>query len=166
MSSAHQNLSSAPMVSIPDADHFNFTVLVSKWNREITAALEQGCIDRLLASGARRRNISIHYVPGAWELITAARMALDKTPTNAVICIGCVIRGETPHFDYICQGVTGALASLCASQHVPVTYGILTVDNLAQALDRCGGKHGNKGDEAAITALEMIHLGRTMVTEA
>jgi 6,7-dimethyl-8-ribityllumazine synthase len=166
MSSAHQNLSSAPMVNIPDVGHFHFTILVAMWNREITAALEKGCVDRLLASGARLQNIRVHHVPGSWELISAAKMALDLTSTQAVICIGCVIRGETPHFDYICQGVTNGLAALSAQQTVPVVYGVLTVDQPQQALDRCGGKHGNKGDEAAVTALEMIALGRALRSES
>jgi len=166
MSSANQNLSSAPMVNIPDVDHFHFTVLVSKWNREVTASLEKGCIDRLIASGARLRNIKIHYVPGSWELISASRMALDLTSTHAIIAIGCVIRGETPHFDYICQGLAKGLAHLSASQNVPIVFGVLTVDTLQQALDRCGGIHGNKGDEAAFTALEMIALSQSLSEES
>ncbi|MBX7202312.1 MAG: 6,7-dimethyl-8-ribityllumazine synthase [Bacteroidia bacterium] len=165
MSSADQNLTSAVSVEIPDVDQFHFTVLVAKWNREITAQLEKACIDRLVASGARLRNIRIHYVPGAWELISATSMALDITTTNAVICIGCVIRGETPHFDYICQGVTNGLAAICARQNIPVIYGVLTVDSKQQALDRCGGKYGNKGDEAALTALEMMALGNALSEE-
>ena len=99
-------------------------------------------------------------VPSAWELISAAKMVLDRSKTHAVICIGAVIKGDTPHFEYICEGVTVGLAQLCANQSIPVIYGVLTVNNLQQALDRCGGTHGNKGDEAAVTALQMASLGQ------
>lgn len=160
MSSAHQNLSSGQLVNVPDIDQFHFTILVARWNRDITAELERGCIDTLVGAGARLRNIRVQYVPGSWELISAVRITLSRTETDAVICIGCVIRGETPHFDFICGGVTQGLATLCATQEIPVIYGVLTVDTMQQALDRCGGIHGNKGDEAAVTAVEMILFRR------
>jgi 6,7-dimethyl-8-ribityllumazine synthase len=160
MSSAHQNLSSIKMVNIPNVDHFSFTIITAQWNKEVTGALEKGCLETLLVNGVKKENIQQLEVPGAWELISAAKMVLDSKSTNAVICIGAVIKGDTPHFEYICEGVTVGLAQLCANQSIPVIYGVLTVNNLQQALDRCGGIHGNKGDEAAVTALQMASLGQ------
>jgi len=158
MSSAHQNLSSRKMVNIPNIDHFRFTIIVAQWNKEVTGALEQGCVETLLLNGIPQSNIQVYAVPGSWELISAARLAVSHSKTDAVICIGAVIKGDTPHFEYICQGVTNGLASLCSSQDIPVIFGVLTVNTLQQALDRCGGIHGNKGDEAAITAIELAVL--------
>lgn len=166
MSSANQNLSQNKMVNAGSIDHLHFTLVVATWNREVTLALENGCVDTLLANGARRKNIRVVYVPGSWELISGATQALRFSETHAVICIGAVVRGDTPHFDYICQGVTVGLAQLCASQPIPVIYGVLTVDNLQQALDRCGGIHGNKGDEAAATAIRMALLEKDFAEEA
>jgi 6,7-dimethyl-8-ribityllumazine synthase len=160
MSSAQQNLSSRKMVNISDIDHFRFTVLVAQWNKEVTGALEQGCIETLLLNGIPRESIRVFAVPGSWELISAARLAVTHSKTDAVICIGAVIKGDTPHFEYICQGVTNGLATLCSTQDIPVIFGVLTVNTLQQALDRCGGIHGNKGDEAAITAIELAALSR------
>jgi len=162
MSSAHQNLSSRKMVNIPNIDHFRFTILVAQWNKEVTGALENGCLETLLLNGIPQSNIDVYAVPGSWELISAARLAVTHSDTNAVICIGAVIKGDTPHFEYICQGVSNGLASLCSSQDIPVIFGVLTVNTLQQALDRCGGIHGNKGDEAAITAIELADLSRKL----
>jgi 6,7-dimethyl-8-ribityllumazine synthase len=162
MSSAHQNLSSTKMVNITNVDHFSFTIITAQWNKEITGALEKACLDTLLANGVKPENIQQLEVPGAWELTSAAKMVVDINTASAVICIGAVIKGDTPHFEYICQGVTNGLAQLCATQAIPVIYGVLTVNNLQQALDRCGGIHGNKGDEAAITALQMASLSHNI----
>jgi 6,7-dimethyl-8-ribityllumazine synthase len=160
MSSAQQNLSSRKMVNISDIDHFRFTVLVAQWNHEVTGALEKGCVETLILNGIPKESIRIFAVPGSWELISAARLAVTHSKTDAVICIGAVIKGDTPHFEYICQGVTNGLATLCSTQDIPVIFGVLTVNTLQQALDRCGGIHGNKGDEAAITAIELAALSR------
>jgi 6,7-dimethyl-8-ribityllumazine synthase len=162
MSSANQSLSAKKMVNIDDVDHFHFTLITAQWNYEITGALEQGCVETLLANGVSKENIKIIAVPGSWELISAARQTLSQGHTSAVICIGAVIRGGTPHFEYICQGVTSGLAHLCATQDIPVVYGILTLNDMQEAIDRSGGKYGNKGDEAAVTALEMVDLSRKL----
>ena len=151
------------MVNIPDVDHFHFTIITATWNTEITSALEQGCMNTLVKNGVLEENIRIIKVPGSWELITAARNVISTTNTSAVICIGAVIQGGTPHFEYICQGVTSGLAHLCSSQDVPVIYGILTLNTMEQAIERSGGRLGNKGDEAAITALEMANLRRELI---
>jgi 6,7-dimethyl-8-ribityllumazine synthase len=160
MSSAHQNLSSRKMVNITNIDHFRFTIIVAQWNKEVTGELEKGCVETLLLNGIPQQNIRVLPVPGSWELISAARLAVTHSQTDAVICIGAVIKGDTPHFEYICQGVTNGLATLCSTQDIPVIFGVLTVNTLQQALDRCGGIHGNKGDEAAITAIELAALSR------
>jgi 6,7-dimethyl-8-ribityllumazine synthase len=159
MSSAHQNLSSNKMVKALSLDHFSFTIITAEWNNSITFTLESGCISTLKENGAKTENIHVVRVPGSWELISAARWATQHQKNGAVICIGAVIKGDTPHFDYICQGVTAGLAQLNAQQDIPVIYGILTVNTLEQAEERCGGKHGNKGDEAAYTAIKMALLG-------
>ena len=158
MSSARQNLSSNKMVNALSLDHFSFTIITAEWNNSITFTLESGCISTLKENGAKTENIHVVRVPGSWELISAARWATQHQKNGAVICIGAVIKGDTPHFDYICQGVTAGLAQLNAQQDIPVIYGILTVNTLEQAEERCGGKHGNKGDEAAYTAIKMALL--------
>ncbi|MEX1189729.1 MAG: 6,7-dimethyl-8-ribityllumazine synthase [Bacteroidia bacterium] len=162
MSSEHQSLSSIQMVNIPDVDHFHFTIITATWNSDITSALEQGCIDTLKQNGVSDERIRIIRVPGSWELISAARNVITMTNTSAVICIGAVIQGGTPHFEYICQGVTDGLARLCSTQDVPVIYGVLTLNTMEQAIERSGGRLGNKGDEAAITALEMANMRREL----
>ena len=162
MSSAHQNLSSNKMVNAKNIDHFRFTIIKASWNAEVTDALEKGCLETFLENGIPADNIQCITVPGSWELISAAHLAVNHGSNNAVICIGAVVRGDTPHFDYICQGVTQGLAQLCATQAVPVIYGVLTVNTMQQALDRCGGIHGNKGVEAAYTAIEMALLGQRL----
>jgi 6,7-dimethyl-8-ribityllumazine synthase len=162
MSSAHQNLSSNKMVNAKNIGHFRFTIIKATWNAEITDALERGCMDTFRENGIPAENIQCLTVPGSWELISAAQFAVAKGWSHAVICIGAVVRGDTPHFEYICQGVTQGLAQLCALQSIPVIYGVLTVNTMQQALDRCGGIHGNKGVEAAFTAIEMALLAESM----
>lgn len=162
MSSEHQSLSAKQMVSIENVDHFHFTVITAQWNHSVTSALEQGCIDTLIKSGVKKENIRVLSVPGSWELISAASMVVEQGNTSAVICIGAVIRGGTPHFEYICQGVTDGLSRLCSRQSIPVIYGVLTLNNMEEAVERSGGRLGNKGDEAAVAALEMVNLRRSI----
>jgi len=156
MATSNQSLSLNRMVNAENVDHFRISIVVAEWNDQVTTPLFQGCLNTLIENGVKKENIFIYHVPGSWELISGARKALDKHNPDAVICIGCVIKGDTPHFEYICQGVTNGLAQLCAIQPIPVIYGVLTVLSLEQALERAGGIHGNKGDEAAYTALRMI----------
>ena len=162
MSSEHQNLSSKKMVNVKDIGHFHFTVIVSQWNDEITGALEKGCIDTLYANGLAQEHLTLLHVPGAWELISASKLALDHLKTDAVICIGAVIKGDTPHFEYICQAVSVGLAQLNTISNTPIIFGVLTTLNQLQAEERAGGIHGNKGDEAAYTALKMAELAQIM----
>lgn len=132
-----------------------FGIVVAEWNEKITAALLEGALATLGKHGVKRENIQIKTVPGSFELPFGARLVAEQFSPHAVICLGCVIQGETRHFDYICQGVTMGIAELNLDYDIPFIYGILTTDDLQQALDRAGGKHGNKGDEAAVTALKM-----------
>jgi 6,7-dimethyl-8-ribityllumazine synthase len=132
-----------------------FGIVVAEWNKEITSALLEGAVKTLEKHGTLPENIHIKTVPGSFELIYGAQQLCKNDGFDAVIILGCVIRGETPHFDYICQGVTYGIARLNASQNIPVIYGLLTVNDLQQAKDRSGGKLGNKGDECAVDAIKM-----------
>jgi len=144
--------------TVYDASKFRFAIVVSQWNEEITEALKEGAIEKLLQNGVKPENIVISYVPGSFELIFGAKDIARQTNPDAVIVIGCVIRGETPHFDYICSGVTQGIAHLNIIGSVPYIFGLLTTNNLQEALDRAGGKYGNKGSEYAATAIKMVNL--------
>ena len=134
-----------------------FGIVVSEWNGQITGALLEGACETLTKHGAKKENIKIVTVPGSFELIYGAAQ-LAKTDVDAVIAIGCVVRGDTPNFDYICAGATQGLAQLNTTGDIPVIYGIITTNDMQQALERAGGTLGNKGDECAITAIKMINL--------
>ncbi len=160
MATSMQNLSGYDPDSIPSAKGMRFAIVVSEWNNEITFALLQAAKDTLLKHGVNENHIKIDFVPGTFELTTGARVVAETSTFDAVICLGCVIQGETRHFDFICQGVTYGLTQLSINYGIPFVFGVLTTDNLQQAKDRAGGKHGNKGDEAAITAIKMASLHR------
>lgn len=132
-----------------------FGIVVAEWNKEITDALLNGAVSTLENYGALPENIHVKTVPGSFELVYGARQMTKNDGFDAVIILGSVIRGETPHFDYICQGVTYGIAHLNASQNIPVIFGLLTTDDLQQAQERSGGKLGNKGSECAIDAIKM-----------
>ena len=155
MATANHNLSDYDLSKVPDASHMCFGIVVSEWNPEITGALLNGAVSTLEKHGALPENIHVKTVPGSFELIYGAHQMCKNDGYDAVIILGSVIRGETPHFDYICQGVTEGIARLNATNNVPVVFGLLTTDNLQQAQDRAGGKYGNKGDECAIVAIKM-----------
>ena len=155
MATALHNLSDYDFKSIPDASNMCFGIVVSEWNSEVTGALLKGAVATLEKHGALPENIHVKTVPGSFELIYGAHQMTLNGNFDAFIILGSVIRGETPHFDYICQGVTYGIARLNAKSEIPVIYGLLTTDNLQQALDRSGGKLGNKGDECAIDAIKM-----------
>ncbi len=135
-----------------------FGVIVSEWNAAITHALYQGCYDALLRHGAEPEHIFTLQVPGAFELPVGARILSSQEKVDALICLGCVIKGETNHDEYINQAVANGLISLSIASGKPCIFGVLTTLNEAQALDRAGGKHGNKGVEAAVTAIRMAAL--------
>jgi len=161
MASKNQNLSCYDPLSVPNGEGKKIGIAVSEWNPDITTALLNGAIKTLINNGVKKEDIYVYHVPGSFELIYACSNIV-KTNVDAVIAIGCVIRGDTPHFDYICEGTTLGLSSLNINQPIPVIYGLITTNNYQQALDRCGGEHGNKGDECAITALKMIYFKQTL----
>lgn len=148
---------------MPSADVLarqRYAIIVADWNKEITFAMAQGAMDTLLKHGVQRKNISLTHVPGTVELTFAAKRAMQKgcPRLDAVIVIGCVIQGETPHFDYVCQSVAQGVTILNTQGQVPVIFSVLTTLNKQQALDRAGGKLGNKGVEGAVTAMRMANL--------
>ena len=154
------NLSDYNPATVPDGGECRIAIVVAEWNPEITNALLQGAHDTLLEHGVKEENIRIMPVPGSYELTTGADIALSRPDCDAAICLGCVIQGETRHFDFICQAVSQGLTNLSLKRERPVVFGLLTTNDMQQALDRAGGRHGNKGVEAAVTALKMIHLNR------
>lgn len=133
-----------------------FAIVVAEWNEEITEAMHRGALEGLVTAGARRNNIISVKVPGTFELPLGALRLAEKRDIAAVICIGCVIQGETPHFDYICQSAALGIMEVGLKTKKPVIFGVLTTLNKQQALERAGGKYGNKGEEAAATAVAMI----------
>lgn len=155
MATALYHLSEEDLSKVPDSSNMCFGIVVSEWNREITSALLNGAVTTLEKYGALTENIHVKTVPGSFELIYGAHQMCLNDGYDAVIILGSVIRGETPHFDYICQGVTQGIARLNATSNVPVIFGLLTTDNLQQAQERAGGKLGNKGEECAIDAIKM-----------
>lgn len=162
MASSLHNLSDYDINSVPSAEDMRFGIVVSEWNNNITSALLQGAYDTLLRHGAKEENIRVMTVPGSFELVYGSSQMVKSGKVDAVIAIGCVIRGETPHDRYICQGVTAGLAQLNAAQDVPVIYGLITTLDMQQAEDRAGGKLGNKGDECAVTAIKMVDFKRKL----
>ena len=160
MASILKNLSSYDVHQVPPANDMKFGIVVSEWNNNITDAMLEGAVEALTKHGAKAGNIEIIHVPGSFELIAGAKLMLKKFSPDAIICIGCVIRGDTPHFDYVCTGTTNGIAQLNLQYDIPFIFGLLTTENLQQAQDRCGGKLGNKGTECAITAIKMVALNK------
>ena len=145
---------------VPDSGHMKFGIVVSDWNSEITFALLEGAIVTLIKHGTLRENIIVRHVPGSFELTFGAKHIAEEHNVDAIICLGCVIQGETPHFNYICQGVSLGITQLNIDYNLPIIFGVLTTINMQQAKERAGGKHGNKGDEAAITAIKMVAMNQ------
>lgn len=161
-----KNLSEYDADIVPSAYGMKFGIVVSDWNNEVTSALLAGAVKTLKRFNAREEDIIIKHVPGSFELTLGAQYIAEYTDVEAVICLGCVIQGETPHFNYICQGVTQGITQLNIEYSIPFIFGILTTLTQEQASDRSGGKHGNKGNEAAITAIKMVALMREMEKES
>jgi 6,7-dimethyl-8-ribityllumazine synthase len=156
MSSANKNLSEFQTIELPEIQHKKFAILVSEWNVEVTNALYSGAYETLLKHGVQEKNIITQTVPGSFELTLGAQKMAQKPEVDAVICLGCVIQGETKHFDFICHAVAQGITDVSIKFNKPVIFGVLTPNTQEQAMDRAGGKHGNKGDEAAITAIKML----------
>jgi 6,7-dimethyl-8-ribityllumazine synthase len=158
MATENKNLSNYDKNTIPNAKDFRFGIVVSEWNEQITEGLFQGAYSALVDCGATSKNIIRWNVPGSFELIFGARQMHEKLDIDAVIVIGCVIKGETMHFEFVCEGVTQGMKDLNLLYDVPTIFCVLTDNTLQQSMDRSGGKHGNKGIEAAIAAIKMIDL--------
>jgi len=135
-----------------------FAVVVAEWNEDVTEALYEGAVASLLAHGVKKQNIIRKNVPGSFELTLGSLWMAEKKEIAAVICLGCVIQGDTPHFDYICQAVANGITEVNIKAKKPVIFGVLTTLNKQQALERAGGKLGNKGEEAALTAITMLNF--------
>jgi len=163
MASHLKNLSDFSHTSIPNGSAFKIAIIVAEWNAKITGALYDGALQTLLKHGVKEDNIYTAAVPGSFELTAAAEIFLNRQPDlDAVICLGCVIQGDTKHFDFICDAVAHGITNISIKHSKPVIFGVLTTNNEEQALDRAGGKHGNKGDEAAITAIKMADFATTI----
>lgn len=162
MSSADQNLSKALEQKLPSGKGKTFAIIVSEWNETITHSLKDACIATLLDNEVEKEDIIVFEVPGAFELPSGAKLVNNRHDTDALICIGCVITGETKHDEYISSAVASGIMSLSIGLNKPVVFGLLTPKDNQQAIDRAGGKHGNKGVEAASTALKMLHLKSTL----
>ena len=162
MSTQLKNLSDFSNTDVPSAAPFRFGIVVAEWNAAITNALYQGAYASLLEHGTLPQNIYTYAVPGSFELTSGADILLKNHKLDAVICLGCVIQGETRHFDFICNAVANGISNVAIKYSKPVIFGVLTTDNQQQAEDRAGGKHGNKGIEGAVTAIKMAYLAETL----
>ena len=159
MATINNNLSDYNLEEIPNSEGLRFAVIVSEWNNHITESLFKGAEEALLNSGVKENDIVRIDVPGSFELVYGAKLA-SKYNYDAIICIGSVIKGETDHFDFVCNAVSLGIKDLNIQLNIPVIFGVLTDNIEQQAIDRSGGKHGNKGVEAAITAIKMAHLNK------
>lgn len=158
MATVNKNLSEYDIETIPSAQSFKFGIIVSEWNDNITSNLAQGAYDTLVDNGALPSNIKVIHVPGSYELVIGSQMFLENYDADAVICIGSVIQGETKHFDFVCDATAQGIKDVNLKYNTPVIFGVLTDNTLQQAIDRSGGKHGNKGVECAVAAIKMASI--------
>lgn len=158
MATAHRNLSEYNKEFIPNGADYKIGIVVSEWNESITLNLLKGAKETLLENDVSEDNISVYFVPGTFELPLACQFMCEKREVDGIIAIGSVIRGETKHFDFVCEGATQGIKDVNLKYNTPVTFCVLTDENQQQAIDRSGGKHGNKGVECAIACLKMIDL--------
>lgn len=162
MATANQNLSEHDSSKIPSAKGMKIAIVVSEWNTEITNGLLKGARDTLIKYGLDEEDLQIEYVPGSYELPLGAQMIMENREVDAVICLGCVIQGETRHFDFVCQAVSDGIKEIGLQYNLPVIFGVLTDNTIEQSRARSGGKYGNKGDEAAVSAIKMVALQRRL----
>tara|TARA_R110002051_G_scaffold8755_1_gene35953 strand:- start:52338 stop:52820 length:483 start_codon:yes stop_codon:yes gene_type:complete len=160
MATINKNLSVYDKATIPNANKLRFGIVVSEWNSEITEGLFSGALVALKDCGATENNIIRWNVPGSFELTFGAKKMIETQKVDAVIAIGSVIQGETKHFDFVCDATAQGIKDLNVTMNVPVIFCVLTDNNIQQSIDRSGGKHGNKGTEAAIAAIKMAALGK------
>jgi 6,7-dimethyl-8-ribityllumazine synthase len=156
MATSLKSLSQYSDKNLTDISSKKFGIVVSEWNDQVTESLFSGAVETLVRHGASKENIFRKNVPGSFELTLGAQWLAELPEIDAVICLGCVIQGETRHFDFICDAVANGITHVGMKFNKPVIFGVLTPNTMQQALDRAGGKHGNKGDEAAITAIKML----------
>ena len=162
MTEKKKNLSEFTPFEFSSADKKVIGIVVSEWNDRITDSLLNGEKESLLEHGLKAENIHVHYVPGSYELPLGAKWMLEQTNVDAVICIGCIIQGETRHFDFIAQAVADGIMKVGLKYSKPVIFSVLTCNTMEQAEDRAGGKHGNKGVEGAVSALKMLALEESL----
>lgn len=165
MATKFHNLSDYDSSAMPDASDMRIGIVVAEWNYKISNKLFEGCLNTLIKNGVKEDNILYRWVPGSFELVYGAKVLSDLSgddALDAVIVLGCVIRGETPHFEYVCSGVTQGVTLLNKEGNIPVIFGLLTNENMQQSSDRAGGIHGNKGVEAAVTAIKMVSFKRSL----
>ena len=165
MSKKKQNLSKFSAFSHTLSSKTSIGIIVSEWNPEITDALCDGAVNTLIEQGIKKSSLQIHRVPGSFELPLGAQFLIEGAEVDAAICLGCVIQGETRHFEFICQAVSQQILQLSLDYNIPVIFGVLTTDTFEQAKERSGGKHGNKGVEAAIAAIKMLQLKNSICPE-
>lgn len=156
MASSEKNLSDVKVAQPKNFERLKIGIVVSDWNEQITEALYSGAFQTLVEVGVARENIERMNVPGSFELSLGGQWMAQRDEIDAVICLGCVIQGDTKHFDFICDAVAHGITNVGLKYNKPVIFGVLTTNDMKQAIDRAGGKHGNKGDEAAATALGML----------
>ncbi len=155
MATSLKNLSDFDSTSIPDASELSIGIVVAEWNIDVNTKMLNGAVEVLQKHGVKSKNIFVNYVPGAFELTYGARIMAENYDVDAIITLGTVIQGDTPHFTYICQSVSYGLTELNLSYEIPFIFGVLTVNTIEQALERAGGKYGNKGSEVAVAAIKM-----------
>ena len=163
MATASKNLSDHNINELPDGKSFCIAIVVSEWNDSITNNLLKGAFSVLEGAGVKKKNIVVKFVPGSYELALGAQSLLKSIKKlDAIICLGSIIQGETKHFDFICNAAAQGIMNVGLSFNKPVIFGVLTDNNMQQAIDRSGGKLGNKGNEAAVSALKMIALQNSL----
>lgn len=160
MATVNKNLSKYDKNELPNCADFNIGIVVSEWNDSITSNLLKGAVDTLVENGVPLSNITIHHTPGSFELPMAAQWLFEKNVVDGVIAIGSVIQGETKHFDFVCQSTATGISNVALKYNKPVIFCVLTDNTLQQAIDRSGGKHGNKGTESAVACIKMIQLNK------
>ena len=161
MATVHQNLSHYNKDLVPNGADFKVGIVVSEWNNEITMNLLEGAKETLFNQGVKKENIHVYFVPGTFELPLGCQLVFENTYLDGVIAIGCVIQGETKHFDFVCNGTTKGIMDVGLKYNRPAIFCVLTDNHIQQSMDRSGGKHGNKGVECAVALLKMIDLARS-----
>ena len=164
MATAYKNLSEYDKNNIPDGADFKIGIVVSEWNYNITGNLLKGALDTLIENGVQKENISVKHVPGTFELALGAQFMAKYTDVDGIITIGSVIQGETKHFDFVCEAAAQGIKDVNLNQNIPTIFCVLTDNTMQQGIDRSGGKHGNKGVEAAVACLKMIDLKNQLLS--